>query len=466
MNKFNLNKLFLSASIACLMLLSGCGKQIDLAPESVTTEKDALTHEKGAERLLAGAYLSLFDASKGDAYAIPDLTTGILSSFSPDYATGNLDSRNFTVLSIWTNNYKTINLANVIINKLNEHATFDLTVQKQFIAEAKFIRALSYFNLLKYFSDGAMQNKTENLCVPLRLQAFDGYDGSQNIPRSTNSVVYTQIIKDLDEAAIDLKSKFDQNVEQHGRATKAAARALASRVSLYRKDYTKCIAYANETLADQGYGLEASITNVFPVNPLGSVDIPFSKEIVFGFPVSWNKNFSQYKFHDLYYIYGFLTPSNDFLTSYNAADIRRTGFNVDAQDPNRNLKFSHPELIDNLMVIRISEIMLNKAEAEAYQNGVTTTAVGLLNNVYQRVFPAGQKPALYTTADFNTKEKLIERILQERLWELAFEGHSRFDYIRSGLKPNPLLPENKYAFPIPQREIDITNGLIKQNPGY
>lgn len=466
MNKLNLNKLFLSAVLAGSLLLSGCGKQIDLAPESVTTEKDALTYEKGTERTLAGAYLSLFDASKGDAYAIPDLTTGLLTSFSPDYATGNLDSRNTTVLNIWSNNYKTINLANVIINKLTEHAKFDLTLQKQFIAEAKFIRALSYFNLLKYFGDGAMQNKMETLCIPLRLEAFDGYDGSQNIPRSTNSAVYAQIIKDLDEAIIDLKPKFDQNVDQHGRATKAAARALASRVSLYKKDYVKCIAYANEALADQSYGLETSITSVFPVNPPLSGNIPFSKEIVFGFPVSWNKNVGQDKWHDLYYAFGFLTVNSAFLDSYNAADMRRTGFYVDPQNQKRNLKFSHPELIDNLMMIRVSEVMLNKAEAEAYQNGVTTTAVQFLNDVYQRAFPAGQKPALYTTADFNTKEKLIERILQERLWELAFEGHSRFDYIRSGLKPNPLLPENKYAFPIPQREIDITNGLIRQNPGY
>jgi hypothetical protein len=466
MNKLNLNKLFLSAVIAGLMLLLACGKQIDLAPESVTTEKDALTHQKGAERLLAGAYLSLFDASKGDAYAIPDLTTGMLSSFSTDYVTGNLDSRNGIVLNVWTDNYKTINLTNVIINKLPEHATFDVKLQKQFIAEAKFIRALSYFNLLKYFGDGAMQNKMENLCVPLRLDAFDGYDGSQNLARSTNSAVYAQIIKDMDEAIIDLKSEFDENVEQHGRATKAAARALASRVNLYKKDYAKVIAYADEVLADQGYALEAGITDAFPVNSVTQVNVPFSKEIVFGFPVSWNQDVSQHRFHDLYYSYGFLTVSDPFLASYNVADVRSTGFYVDPQNQNRNLKFSHPDLIDNLVMIRISEVMLNKAEAVAYQNGVTATAVELLNSVYQRAFPDGQKPVLYTTADFNSKEKFIERILQERLWELAFEGHSRFDFIRSGLKPNGQLPENKYVFPIPQREIDITNGLIKQNPGY
>jgi len=466
MNKLNLNKIFISAMIAGMMLLSACGKQIDLAPESIITEKDALTHQKGAEKLLAGVYLSFFDASKGDAYAIPDLTTGVLSSFSPDYATGNLDSRNAAALNIWSNNFKAIGLANVIINKLPEHATFDVALQKQYVAEAKFIRAFSFFNLLKYFGDGALQNKMEGLCVPLRLDAFDGYDGSQNIPRSINSAVYVQIIKDLDDAIIDLKSEFEANVDQHGRATKSAARALASRVSLYKKDYAKVIAYTNEVLTDQGYGLETSITSVFPVNTITSVNVPFSKEIVFGFPVTWNQDVSQYKFHDLYYAYGILTPGATFLASYNAADVRRTGFYVNPQSPFSNLKFSHPNIVDNLMMIRISEVMLNKAEAEAFQNGVTTTAVGLLNTVYRRAFAVGQKPALYTIADFISKEKLIERILQERLWELAFEGHSRFDFIRSGLKPSPQLPENKYAFPIPQREIDITNNLIKQNPGY
>ncbi|MCO4292844.1 RagB/SusD family nutrient uptake outer membrane protein [Solitalea sp. MAHUQ-68] len=467
MNKLTLNKNFLTAVFAAAVLLSACDKQIDLAPESITTEKDALTYQKGTERVLGGAYLSLLDASKGDAFEIGDLTTGIATSFTTDFATGALDSRNSIVGSFWSTNYKTINLANVIINKLPKYATFDLSIQNQLIGEAKFIRAFAYFNLLKHFGEGALEGKMDNMAVPLRLDAFDGYDGSQNLPRATNAEVYAQILKDLDEAIPVLMNKFSTNVDQHSRATKSAARALASRVALYSRNYAKSLSYSDAVLADVNFKLENRVDLVFPINGMGARDISFSDEILFGFPVSWNKDVTQYKEHGIYYAYGFIKPDTTvFMKTYAVTDMRRSKFFPDAANLKRNMKFSHPELLDNLIMLRLSEILLNKAEAEANLNGVTAAAVDALNKVYQRAFANDQKPGLYTTVDFASKQLLLDRILKERRWELAFEGQDRYDMIRTGRAPNASLPSSKYALPIPQREIDITDGLIKQNPGY
>lgn len=467
MNKLTLHKTLFAAVLSGLMLFTACDKQIDLAPESIITEKDALSYQKGSERLLANAYIGLMKASKGDAYLIGDVTTKLTTGFSKDYENGSIDSRNGTTGAMWSDNYATINLVNVIIDKLPVYATYDKAIQKQFVAEAKFIRAAAYLNLIKLFGEGALEGKMENLGVPLRLTAFDGYDGSQNIPRSTNGQVYSQIIKDLNEAIPDLNAAFTTNVDLHARATKASARALASRVSLYKRDYTATINYSNEVLADANFSLESSVKAVFPIYNLGVKDVPFSKEVLFGFPFSWNKDVSQYKEHNIAYYYGYMKPDTTvFLKTYNADDMRRTEFLVDPTNKNRNLKFSSPGSVDNLMMIRLSEVLLNKAEAEANQNGVTATAVDLLNQVYQRAFPDNKKPLSYTTSDFSSKQALIDRILQERRWELAFEGHDRFDFIRTGRQPNATLPANKYALPIPQREIDITNGLIKQNSGY
>jgi hypothetical protein len=91
----------------------------------------------------------------------------------------------------------------------------------------------------------------------------------------------------------------------------------------------------------------------------------------------------------------------------------------------------------------------------------------LLNAIRQRSFPTGLKPAAFTAASFATPNDLINAILKERKWELAFEGHDMFDNIRTGVAPNAALTDqNKWVYPIPKREIDLTNGLITQNPGF
>ena len=117
-------------------------------------------------------------------------------------------------------------------------------------------------------------------------------------------------------------------------------------------------------------------------------------------------------------------------------------------------------------MIRLPEVMLTAAEALAHTQGINSTSINLLNQVYARAYTKNGVPHVYTAADFATPAALITRILQERKWELAFEGFARFDAIRNDMAPNPQLPANRYALPVPQHEIDITKGLIKQNPGY
>jgi hypothetical protein len=98
---------------------------------------------------------------------------------------------------------------------------------------------------------------------------------------------------------------------------------------------------------------------------------------------------------------------------------------------------------------------------------VNAEAITLLNAIRQRAFPAGLKPAPFTAANFATPNDLITAILKERKWELAFEGHDMFDNFRTGVAPNAALTvQTKWVYPIPKREIDLTNGLIIQNPGY
>ncbi len=454
-----------TAILLISVLFLACDKKLNLAPEGTLTENDALEDSANALGLLAGAYHSLWNASKGDAFTLGDLTTGIVSSGRNAYMTGDFDPRNSLVESFWYDNYATINLANVLIVKLPEIAEFRTGLREQFVGEAEFIRAMSYFNLIKLFGMGALQNQTDKLGVPLRLQPFEGYDASQNIPRAANKEVYDQIIDDLKDAMKKLPAAYTSSVEERTRATKGTAAALLSRIYLYRDNYEDCIKLCDSVLNNSNYELLASVSAVFPDHSSGEKPYPFNKEIIFAFPSSYNNDPTQYAQNNFYYNYGSIFANPDFVQTYAENDMRRTDLLYEDNGNLLPLKFSDPDDKDNIPMIRLAEVILNKAEALARLNGPNQESIDLLNKIHQRAFPTGQKPAAYTMADFSEKAELVDAILKERRWELAFEGHDRYDKIRTGQQPGQLTPE-KYVFPIPQREINITNGLIKQNSGY
>lgn len=461
----------LSLLFILMLALGACNKHLDIAPEGVMTEQSALEEQRTAEDMLAGAYQQMFLAMSGDAYTIGDLTTGIATATTNEWYTGMVEPNDGVVAGFWDDAYAAINLANVIINQLPRYARFDPAVQKQFVAESRFVRAFSYLQLIKLFGDGALENKPEGLSVPLRLEGFEGYDGSQIIPRSTNKEIFSLIRSDLDSAIARLPEKYDVLVNTYCRATKASAAALAARVALYMRDYEACITYCDIALSDPGHVLAASPKDVFQDNTNGnSVDYPFDKEVLFAFPVSYNKDPTQYAKHNIYYVQGYIKPDSAFVASYAPEDLRKTVMIDTVATYNGDIavtvKFSDPNRLDNLVMLRLAEVLLNKAEAMVFKDGVSQGAVDLLNKVHQRAFAPENKPPVYVPGDFANREALIHQILQEKKWELAFEGLDRYDEIAAGVKPNDQLPENKYALPIPQYDVEITGGIIKQNPGY
>ncbi|RBL91216.1 RagB/SusD family nutrient uptake outer membrane protein [Chitinophaga flava] len=448
-------------SLLLLVVLVACNKQLDLKPEGTMVEADLLKNKQTTESFLADTYLRMMDACGGNMYLFADVTGNVVSSFDQAVVKGNVDPRDKNYDDLWRKPYMTINQANVIITQLSRYATFDAGLQQRFIAEARFIRAFCHLILLQMYGDGALQGKMNNKGIPLMLQSFDGYDGSQNKARNTNGEVYTQILKDLDESIAVLPEKRTDPTDQAGRATKGAAAALAARVSLYMQDYAKAAAYANTVLSAQGYALQPSFVQLWPDHATGTGKYPLSTEIVFAFPESFNA--TSYGSHGIYYAYGYYQPLPDFLARYEAQDERLTDLFTTTKQMR---KFTDPKLMDNVNMIRLPEVMLTAAEALVQTNGVNVTSVDLLNKVYGRAYTKNPVPKVYTIADFSSKQALIDRILLERSRELAFEGFARFDAIRSGKQPNPQLPADRYAMPIPQREIDITGGLIVQNPGY
>lgn len=448
-----------------LLAMSACSNQLDLKPEGTMVEAELLKNEQTTEGYLGSTYLGMMNAVASDSYLVGDVTAGVAATGDQNVIKGTMDPRDDRYSPIWSKPYVAINQCNTIISQLPKYGQFDKNKQAVFIAEAKFIRAYCYMTLLRLYGDGALQGKSGNMGVPLRLESFDGYDGSQNITRATNGEVYTQILKDLDAAIADLPATRGDALSQGSRATKGAANALAARVCLYSQAYDKAAVYAQAAMTGNIYRLQPTFWDLWSDNYLTSTgSYPLSSEILFALPESFNKSSKYNDNNGIYYVYGFYNPVPDFLSTYTAGDERHDSLMLSHHPVMR--KFTDMNIRDNVPLIRLPEVMLTLAESLAQTKGVNSTSIDLLNTVFARAYSKNGPPKVYTAADFTTPAALVARILQERRWELAFEGFARFDAIRSNNAPNPQLPANRYAWPIPQHEIDITKGLIKQNTGY
>ena len=476
----NMKNVILKFIIALLILIS-CNKQLDILPENILTESQIVQSPTLTFGLLSDAYFQTYIKENGLAHYIgADIATGIDSvpltnAFQPMW-NGTANSIFDPIKDYWDKHFIAINEANIIINRTPTEATYDTALKSQYIAEAKFIRAYNYFALLRYFGNGALTDNLSGDGLPLQKNNFTGYSSSKNIKRSSCLETYNFILEDLESAGAALKSTTNTgDVLFRGFGQKLACYALASRVALYAGNYQKVIEYANLCFSNLGsnYRLNSSPFNVFPITTLTS-KIPIDQEIIFSFPVSY------FNFGDLgtpfpaYYFKLAVWPAANFISTYNVNDIRLTKMLVTG-NPAGNIrrfcpsKFSNPNGVDNLPIIRLAEVYLNHAEALVQLNKtVDAAAINSLNLIRQRAFTAPNIPAPYQVSNFATYQALLTAILQERRWELAFEGHDRFDRIRNNLPLNPLLDadKRKYVWPIPLREIQLTNGLITQNPSY
>jgi hypothetical protein len=134
-----------------------------------------------------------------------------------------------------------------------------------------------------------------------------------------------------------------------------------------------------------------------------------------------------------------------------------TNVDVSIQPDGRTQKYRGEATKDNsAYVIRIAEMYLIRAEAKGKTQGLAD-----LNAVRE-----ARGMADLTSGDVPTSDDFLNAVLDERRAELNFEGHRLFDLARTG-KVQAVLGDNvQPIFPIPQREIAATNGVVAQNPGY
>lgn len=493
------------ALFICAVICVSC--ELDYAPENTYVDSKVYRTEKTAQAALAGAYvrLNVFLAgapqdqnnysNNGDVFLTCDLGTENLkvrddaSSYlaieTSEYTNSQRDG---IVANMWSRGYNAIDFANNIIKGIQTYGEYDPVKQAQHIAEARFIRAYIHFMLLNMFGDQALLGNQTADGIVLQTEPYNGYNPDQPKGRSTNAECWQHIVDDLDAAIADLSSEVP-NASQRIRANKAVAQALLSRVLLYkatatgdRTDLQRAADLARAVLDTSGYTFSHSSSeytvNLFPSNEYSQADgyknpTTYSGELIFFQP---SRIYTDNYPNGLYYYQkkSYYIPA-EAIAAYDADDVRRTRLIVKGSPTDNPNDMTTAKYLggtyDDVVYIRMAEMKLTYAEALTRATGtVSQAAVDQLNDVRQRAFPDGLKPARYVTSDFATATDFLRTVLRERRFELAYEGHHRWDLMRTdnllGDQRLAAIAKNRWNLPIPDYEQRLTEQTIRQNSGY
>lgn len=443
----------------------GCEDNLDITTENSLSENVALSNATLAEGVLIGTYARMRDddAFNGTSLLAQEWMSdniNFIGSFPTFQALRDYNSLadNTSVLGFWRDTYDVISPANFLINKLPSADVpgLDSANKDRIIAEARFIRAISHFHLVNLFAQPYQVSNGSSLGVPIMTTYFEGDSAPFEVERNTVSEVYDFIESELLASITSLSSSTSR-----GRASKGAARALLSRLYLYKGEFSNAANYANQVIQDPAFSLAGNYTfynndtsseHVFQIinnttdgqtsgqgwsglcnpAPVGRGDAPFSQNLIDAFNAE---------------------PGDGRFSLTQVSGGRR--FTTKYPDGVNNS--------DNGPIIRVSEMYLTRAEG----NLRASTSFGdtPLNDVNAIRSRAGL--ANLATVD-------LDAILLERRKELCFEGHRRMDLLRNSQSlrrtgmanfTESAFGANKTILPIPTGEIDL-NPNISQNPGY
>lgn len=478
--------------------LGACTDFLNQSPQGQLTEDTFFGEAKGALMGVNAIYSHLrgYDLIGMPWFAITELPSDNSNTGSElsDGSTPRLNTiNNFTydagVLELnnwWTGNYNGIATCNVALDNLS--ALKDEAVKMKCMAQARFFRGFFYFNLVKAFGG-----------VPLLLDVAQ--PGEYNKPRATEEQVYTEIISDLTYATDHLPTRAEWGIKELGRVTKGTAQGLLAKVYLFRQDYANAKKQAGFVISDAEYDLHPDYRDLFSPNSLYSNEVMLSDQ--FMWQDSRDKESEYVKFQGVrgFFGWGYVSPAKSLADSYEPGDPRReatilfSGDSVagkgiitfmETLDPRANHKVIWPTSFWNqgafektnahLYYLRFADVLLIYAEA-ANEEGDTDGALTNLERVRKRARLSTPVGGVLPEIVERNKAVLREMIWNERRIELAMEGHRFFDLIRAdkvvpGYAERMLRADNPNTsftaarnskFLIPQKQIDISQGVLIQN---
>jgi hypothetical protein len=445
-------------------------------PDRILNQVRSLYGGLRSGQFYGGRYI-IYNDIRADEF-INELTNGVTGL---ELYNESQNNNNAQVTGLWAQAYFVINLCNVFIDGMTTtgNAVVGDPLSKYYNAEARFVRALSYYSLLQLYARPYWDGNGAKPGLPLRLVGNTG-SGNYALARSSVADVYTQILADLNFAETNLPIAYYTTgttldpATNTIRAHRNTAIALKTRVYLSMQKYAEVITEANKIVsatapfnASTGvpHALQADITNVFktPYTTTESIlSMPFNANETPGTQNQLGYYFSKSAGNGEYSLN---TTTGIFAdANWKPVDKRRTFVAVVAGKTWLDKKYgAGSPYTDYAPVMRYSEVLLNLAEALARTNPVVDVrALALVNAVRQRSDAT-------TTIVAATQQQLIDAIMQERRIEFLGEGRRSPDLLRLGL-PIPakgtisaVAPTaTNYIWPISATEL-ILNPLCTDN---
>lgn len=489
-----MKKLFIFAGL--LLLITSCSKMLEEKPEDRLFSESFYKTSSDAVAAVNAVYATFKDANSY-AFRWPQVYQAM-----DDYAIGKGQFIFFgqykalpsTAVAItdgaWLSWYTTINTANIVL-KYVPAISMDATQKNALLGEARFLRAFSYFELVKGWG-----------AVVIKKEPTEGADATGG-KREAIADVYAFIIDDLKFAEANLPS----TVSAAGRPSKWSAKTMLADVYLIREDWTNALTKADEVIQSGAYSL-VNVKQATDFDQVFSADNPTSSEDVFAIKFTRIANLGTqipafYHFSDAAWAsrgFGTFSTKSTYplIAQWSNNDLRKTydlytqypnksGVIVKnpASDPIRFGKFKDSKASDNTAhgisypVYRYPDALLIYAEAASQANGAPTAlALERLNMVHRRAY--GYDAATPSPVDLSllgqTAASFRNLVLTERAYEFLCEGGKRWrDLVRTGTAAQTIKAAKGidinaacYLFPIPQQEIDNNPDIDQkdQNPGY
>ncbi|MCL1974128.1 MAG: RagB/SusD family nutrient uptake outer membrane protein [Bacteroidetes bacterium] len=467
--------------LACTILLFGCKDFLIEEPKTVQSDVLTMSEYTGLNKAVAGAYSPLYSGNwYGSAYVLDaEMRSGNgKRPAESDYTSGrfivpySLDYNASSTPALWSTAYYVISCANNVIDNLEGKTS--TTVDQQDLdnlhAECLFLRALGHFDLVRLYAL-PYTYQPDGPGIPYIFHS----ESDAKPARNTVKEVFDYIVADLKEAENLMDPGYVRSAvsDPASTCTRPAIQALLSRAYLYMGQWQNAADYATKVITNSKF----KMWNPDQCLTVWGQDVPSSGEVIFEIYGARSNSYDPF-WEGVSYMtdptgYADCAASNDLVFLYNDDDVRSNLFRgVDDVDnlfwttKYRGKGRAAPD-VTNLVVLRLSEMYLNRAEALVNGANVAgATAVSDLN-----VITSNRNATAYLAVT-------PDDVFIERRKELAWEGHLWFDLARckksmvrtdftgtNTVNKDIPFPDYRWAMPIASRELDANENLV-QNTGY
>ncbi len=444
-----MNKRFFYISFFSLLLLAtmSCNKYLTLQPQDGIIRQEYWKTKEEVQSAVIGCYASLLGDPSGADRPLSeylfmwgelraDMVAPGLGISQPELDIMNVNTLSTNALINWGAVYRTINYCNTVIDFAPGVMSVDNTLTQQqlnaWLAEARGLRALMYFYLVRSFRD-----------VPLKLKSTSSDLDLAQLPKTGHDSVLAQVMTDLNYADSNAVVTYGNNSIDKGRLTKYTIKAIKADVDLWMDNYTDCVTACDFIISSGKFGLIAGDNGWFnTLYYLGN-----SNESIFEFQFDnqkLNSFYNMFATTKQRYLASGIVMENIYtidLLNDQDKDIRGDGASVRTSDNSiwkyLGVNASQARTIDasyaHWFVYRYADILLMKAEALNQIGGRGADAIALVNQIRTRAHALDQTNQ---HPDSTNQDAMTDYILAERSREFAFEGKRWYDVLRNAKRNN------------------------------